>query len=191
VAFEILCEQIHEHDIRLPLHLRGLLAEAGEQMGAASHYWEQHEGRSGAIRKYSRLLHPRHEAICPECYRRIRGVPSAGSRPLLAVEAVAKPPGRKSQDRVPNGCASVGRRRHCVLFRVLYDPNVTTTPMSVLLVVLGDSGDVDAYAQTPSAAPQGGLSPNADAVRAQRPRSARFRRCRALPRTRPPGAVTF
>jgi hypothetical protein len=35
------------------------------------------------------------------------------------------------------------------------------------------------------------LPPNADAVRAQRRGRARFRRCRALPRSRPPGAVTF
>jgi hypothetical protein len=40
VAFEIRCEQIHEYDVRLPLYLRGLLAEPGEQMGVASHYWE-------------------------------------------------------------------------------------------------------------------------------------------------------
>jgi hypothetical protein len=43
VAFENLCTQIYEYDIRLPLYLRGLLAEVAEQLGAASRYWERLE----------------------------------------------------------------------------------------------------------------------------------------------------
>jgi hypothetical protein len=41
VAFENLCTQVYEYDVRLPLDLRGLLAEAGEQLGVASRYWER------------------------------------------------------------------------------------------------------------------------------------------------------
>jgi hypothetical protein len=33
VAFENLCTQIYEYDVRLPMYLRGLLAEAGEHLG--------------------------------------------------------------------------------------------------------------------------------------------------------------
>lgn len=44
VAFENLCTQIYEYDIRLPLYLHGLLAEAGEQLGVAPRYWERLEG---------------------------------------------------------------------------------------------------------------------------------------------------
>ncbi len=40
VAFENLCTQIYEYDISLPLYLRGLLAEVGEQLGVAPRYWE-------------------------------------------------------------------------------------------------------------------------------------------------------
>jgi hypothetical protein len=41
VALENLCTQIYEYEVRLPLHLRGLLAEAGEQLGIAPRYWER------------------------------------------------------------------------------------------------------------------------------------------------------
>lgn len=43
VAFENLCTQIYEYDVRLPLYLRGLLAEVGEQLGVAARYWERLE----------------------------------------------------------------------------------------------------------------------------------------------------
>lgn len=41
VAFENLCTQIYEYDVRLPSYLRGLLGEAGEQLGVAPRYWER------------------------------------------------------------------------------------------------------------------------------------------------------
>jgi hypothetical protein len=44
VAFENLCTQIYEYDIRLPLYLRVLLGEAGRQLGVAPRYWEQLKG---------------------------------------------------------------------------------------------------------------------------------------------------
>jgi len=44
VAFENLCTQIYEYDVRLPLYLRALLAEAGDQLGVAPRYWERLEG---------------------------------------------------------------------------------------------------------------------------------------------------
>ena len=44
VAFENLCAQIYEYDVRLPLYLRALLAETGQQLGVAPRYWELLEG---------------------------------------------------------------------------------------------------------------------------------------------------
>lgn len=44
VAFENLCTQIYEYEVRLPLYLRGLLSEVGEQLGVAARYWERLEG---------------------------------------------------------------------------------------------------------------------------------------------------
>lgn len=41
VALENLCTQVYEYDITLPLYLRDLLAEAGQQLGVASRYWER------------------------------------------------------------------------------------------------------------------------------------------------------
>jgi hypothetical protein len=44
VAFENLCTQIYEYDVRLPSYLRDLLAEAGQALGVAPRYWMQLEG---------------------------------------------------------------------------------------------------------------------------------------------------
>ena len=41
MAFENLCTQIYEYDVRLPLYLTDLLAEAGEHLGVAPRYWER------------------------------------------------------------------------------------------------------------------------------------------------------
>jgi hypothetical protein len=43
VAFENLCTQLFEYDIRLPADLRGTLVSVGEQLGVASRYWERLE----------------------------------------------------------------------------------------------------------------------------------------------------
>lgn len=40
VAFEKLCTQLYEYDIRLPSRLRDILASVGEHWGAAARYWE-------------------------------------------------------------------------------------------------------------------------------------------------------
>jgi hypothetical protein len=40
VAFENLCTQIYEYDIRLPSELRDTLVSTGEQLGVAPRYWE-------------------------------------------------------------------------------------------------------------------------------------------------------
>jgi len=41
VAFENLCTQVYEYDIRLPSDLRDTLISIGEQMGLAARYWER------------------------------------------------------------------------------------------------------------------------------------------------------
>ena len=41
VAFEALCTQLYEYDIRLTPQLLGLLASVGKQLGAAARYWER------------------------------------------------------------------------------------------------------------------------------------------------------
>ncbi len=41
VAFENLCTQIYEYDIRLPSDLRDTFASIGEQLGVAARYWER------------------------------------------------------------------------------------------------------------------------------------------------------
>jgi hypothetical protein len=43
VAFENLCTQIYEYEIRLPSGLRDTVASTGEQLGVASRYWERLE----------------------------------------------------------------------------------------------------------------------------------------------------
>jgi len=56
-----------------------------------------------------------------------RRQPTTISRPSTSVSSRGSgwTPGRKIHDRVPNGCASVGRRRHRAPFGVLCDPNTT------------------------------------------------------------------
>lgn len=39
VAFEILCDQLFEHDIAVPTAVLNRLARIGESMGIASEYW--------------------------------------------------------------------------------------------------------------------------------------------------------
>jgi len=41
VAFENLCTQLYEYDIRLPPHLRDVLAAVGQQLGVSQRYWER------------------------------------------------------------------------------------------------------------------------------------------------------
>lgn len=41
VAFENLCTQIYEYEIRLPSDLRETLVSIGERLGVAPRYWER------------------------------------------------------------------------------------------------------------------------------------------------------
>jgi hypothetical protein len=43
VAFENLCTQIYEYEIRLPSDLRDTVVSTGEQLGVAARYWERLE----------------------------------------------------------------------------------------------------------------------------------------------------
>jgi hypothetical protein len=43
VAFENLCTQLYEYDIRLPLDLQDILVSVGKQLRVASRYWERLE----------------------------------------------------------------------------------------------------------------------------------------------------
>jgi hypothetical protein len=41
VAFENLCTQLYEYDIRLPLDLRDTLVSIGKQLGVQPRYWKR------------------------------------------------------------------------------------------------------------------------------------------------------